>query len=307
VKKILPFFIAGAVVLAVVIFVADKNNKNISIQTPHIRLSASFYPLAEFSKQVGGKQIEVINIVQPGVASHHFEPTPQDMAKVYSSQIFVYNGGGFDPWAEKIAPELKRKGITVIKMAEQLNLLESPDGPTTSEGDPHFWLDPILAKKEVAIIRDVLIKADMENGSAFHRNAENYLAALSQLSEKYKDQLASCETREAISSHAAFGYLAKRYHLQMTHIAGISPEEEPTPRRMAEIAKFAREKNIQYIFFETEVPSELAEIIAREIGAETLVLNPLEGLTTQELTAGKNYMVVMEENLTHLRKALKCP
>jgi zinc transport system substrate-binding protein len=132
------------------------------------------------------------------------------------------------------------------------------------------------------------------------------LALLSELDEKYRIGLAECAIRDAVASHAAFGYLAKRYNLNMINIAGLSPKEEPSPRRMAEIAELARAKNIQYIFFETLVSPKLAETIAREIGAQTLVFNPIEGLTDQELAAGEDYISIMEKNLANLRTALRC-
>ena len=109
-----------------------------------------------------------------------------------------------------------------------------------------------------------------------------------------------------MASHAAFGYLAERYNINVISIAGISPEEEPSPKRMAEIAQLAKQKNIKHIFFETLVSPKLSETIAREIGAETLVFNPLEGLTNEEIATGEDYISVMEKNLVNLRTALIC-
>lgn len=314
-KKI--YILTAIIIVAVVgalVFIAnkDKDYSNVSKEKSSVKVVASFYPLAEFAKQVGGNNIEVINIVPPGVEPHDFEPTPQDITKVYSADIFVFNGSGFDPWAEKIAPELKKRGIAVIHMTEHFDLLESKDVHEGEEGheeenmDPHIWLDPVLAKKEIEIIRDTLKEADPGNSSAYESNANNYLAKLSELDEKYRAGLANCAIRDAVASHAAFGYLAKRYNLNIVNIAGLSPEEEPSPRKIAEVAEFARTTNIKYIFFETLVSPKLAETIANEIGAQTLVFNPLEGLTDEELKSGKNYISVMEENLTNLRRALLC-
>ena len=305
-----------AVVLGAIVFVVIKNTQKVPQETPDtIKVVASFYPLAEFSKQVGGDNVKVINIVPPGVGPHGFEPTPLDITKVYSADIFIFNGSGFDPWAEKIAPELKNRGVSVINMTEHFELLKGvcehkhhKHGAKHKgeEFDPHIWLDPVLAKKQVEIIRDALKERDPKNSSMYESRANDYLTKLSELDEKYKEGLASCAMRDIVVSHAAFGYLAKRYNLNVVNIAGLSPEEEPSPRRIAEIAKFARARNIKYIFFETLVSPKLAETIAREIGAQTLVFNPLEGLTDEELRAGKNYISVMEENLATLRLALQC-
>lgn len=313
-KRLLIFIIITIIAVIITAFAINKNDRNNSAENKGIKIVASFYPLAEFSRQVGGKDIEVINIVPPGIEPHDFEPTPRDIIKIYSARIFIYNGSGFDPWAEKIAPELRKKGISVVNMTEYFNLLEAADehneeeenGHEAKESDPHIWLDPILAKKEVEIIRDILKEIDAENAREYESNAENYIAALSQLDEKYKNGLMSCAIRDAVASHAAFGYLAKRYNLNVINITGFSPEEEPSPKKMAEIANFARDKNIKYIFFETLVSPKLAKTIANEIGAQTLIFNPLEGLTGEELAAGKNYISIMEENLINLRTALLC-
>lgn len=299
-------------ITAIVIF-AGQNNENISAATSDIKVAASFYPLAEFAKQIGGENVEVINMVPPGAEPHDFEPSPQDIANVYSAKLFIFNGSGFDPWAEKISPELENRGIAIINMAQHFELLkdvaaaEEKEDSEHEEGfDPHIWLDPVLAKREVEIIRDSLKTIDPENSAAYESNAERYLTKLSELDKKYKDGLASCALRSAVASHAAFGYLAKRYDLNVVNIAGFSPDEEPSPKKIAEIAESARNKNIKYIFFETLVSPKLAQTIADEIGAAILVFNPIEGLADDELRNGENYISVMEKNLTNLRQALLC-
>jgi len=296
--------------ITIIIIIAYMVNKS-----PHtggeIRVVTSFYPLAEFAGQVGGANVEVVNITPAGVEPHDFEPTPRDIARVYSAKVFLFNGGGFDPWAEKIKPDLEKKGISVVNMAEHFSMLPAEaehgaeHGHETEVTDPHIWLDPVLAQRQVGIIRDALQKVDPANSRVYARNAGEYLNRLSALDRKYKDGLAACAVRDAIASHAAFGYLAKRYGLNVIPIV-ISPEEEPSPKRIADLAVLARTKNIKFIFFETLVNPKLAETIAQEIGAKTMVFNPIEGLSDEELAAGKNYISIMEENLNNLRIALVC-
>jgi zinc transport system substrate-binding protein len=325
-KKISTFAIAGIVIAAVAgiaTWIAIRGYQAAPApynEKPSIIVAVSFYPLAEFAKQVGGENVEVDNIVPPGADAHDFEPSLRDIARVHSARVFIFNGAGFDPWAERIGPELKAAGVFVINMAEHFELLKAVDGHKKEpdkkepdrnkreekEYDPHIWLDPALAKRMVEIIRDALKEVDPANAQTYENNAGNYLALLSELDEKYRIGLAECAIRDAVTSHAAFGYLAKRYNLNMINIAGLSPKEEPSPRRMAEIAELARAKNIQYIFFETLVLPKLAETIAREIGVQTVVFNPIEGLTEEELAAGENYISIMEKNLANLRTALRC-
>jgi zinc transport system substrate-binding protein len=189
-------------------------------------------------------------------------------------------------------------------MSDHFQLLPGADGETQT--DPHFWLDPVLAQEEVQIIRDALIKVDPANAQYYDKNAEGYISQLQALDKKYQDGLASCALKDVVTSHAAFGYLAKRYNLNQIAISGLSPDQEPSSSQMVEIAREAKQKNVKVIFFETLVSPKLAETIAREIGAQTAVFNPLEGLTDQEIKEGKNYISVMEDNLNNLRTALQC-
>lgn len=278
-------------------------------QDGSVQVVASFYPLAEFTRHVGGNLVNVATVVPAGSEPHEYEPTPQELAQVYKAAVFIYNGSGVDPWAERIAPELKQKGIRVINMSDTVPLLSAPvvEGEEPeSQFDPHFWLNPVLVQKQVEVIRDTLVAVDPAHASAYKAQSDVYREQLQKLDQDYRSGLASCTRRDIVTSHAAFGYLAKQYNLSVINITGISPEEEPSARALSEIAQLAREKNIQYIFFETLVSPKLAQTVASEIGAKTLVFNPLEGLTDEEQQAGKDYLSLMRDNLQNLRTALEC-
>jgi zinc transport system substrate-binding protein len=126
---------------------------------------------------------------------------------------------------------------------------------------------------------------------------------LETLDREFTDGLATCQRREIVTSHAAFGYLAARYDLDQVGITGLSPEAEPTAQRLAEVAEEAREHHATTIFFETLVSPKVAETIAQEVGADTAVLDPIEGL--QPGSTG-DYLSVMRSNLAVLRPALGC-
>lgn len=170
--------------------------------------------------------------------------------------------------------------------------------------DPHVWLDPLNAKVMVDNILTGLSKADEKNKSFYEANAESYKKELDKLHEEYQSGLAQTKIKEFVTSHAAFGYLAKRYGLTEIPVRGLSAEIEPSPADMAAVVKLAREKNIKHIFFETLVSPKVSEAIASELKAETLVLNPLEGLSDQEMAGGQDYLSVMRQNLQNLKIAL---
>jgi zinc transport system substrate-binding protein len=320
-----PIVIFGIVlVLVVSVLAVSQFGKGRDAVAPlpdehhRLRVAATFYPLAEFARQVGGDNVEVSTVVPGGVEPHDYEPTPQDIVAVQSADVFLYNGAGLDPWAERLRPELEAKGVAVVMMGEAVGPEalhgdeEEPGRDGTEEHgheggvDPHFWLDPVLARKEAEAIRDALVRADEARKDEYAAGAEAYGRELDALDEAYRRGLASCRQDTVVTSHDAFGYLAARYGFKAMPVAGLSPEEEPSPRRLADLSRAIRRQGIRYIFFETLVSPRLAETLARETGAKTLVFNPLEGLTDEELRTGEDYVSVMRSNLGSLRTALDC-
>ncbi len=279
-----------------------------------LRVAASFYPLGEFARVIGGERVLVTTIVPTGAESHEYEPTPKDVAAVRSATLFLLQGGGYDPWAERVAADLPAERTRVVNMMASLTILgltgEQPassiDG-TAIVADPHVWLDPLLAAKEIEGIRDALITVDPAGATVYAANAAAYLRELDALHDAFKAGLTRCAKRTVITAHAAFGYLAKRYGFVQEAIVGLSSEEEPTPRRIAEVIALARRDGIAYILYDPLAGPRLAETVAREIGARTALLDPLEGLNDARAQAGETYLTVMRENLTTLRTALACP
>lgn len=268
-----------------------------SQNTSKTKVVATFYPHTEFAQNVGGEHVEVKNTTPAGSEPHDYEPTPPDIASVYTAQLFISNGAGVDSWADNIEADLESKGVVVLRVA---------DSVATLENDPHFWLDPVLVQKEIDLIATALIKVDSEHAAIYVQNRDAYKAQLAALDQEYKMGLANCKLHEIITSHNAFNYLAKQYGFSTIYILGLSPEDDPSPKTMAEVVKIAKEKKIKHVFFETLVSPKLSETIAREIGAQTLELNPIEGLSIAEIAQGKNYISIMKSNLSNLKIALEC-
>lgn len=283
-----------------------------------VRLSVvtTFYPLEEFARAVGGERVTVTSIVPPGTEPHEYEPTQKDILSIYQADIFLLNGAGLDAWAEKIRPELERRGIRVIQMSETVELLPGVEEEDEEEHvdarheesffDPHFWLDPLLAEQEVLAVRNALITRDNSGKAIYDTNSKRYIKELQVLHEAYQKRLGACTLHTVVTSHNAFSYLAKRYSFDTLPVSGLSPEGEVSTRRLAEIARIVQEKNIKHIFFETLVSPKVAETLAAEVDAETLVFNPIEGLTDEERAAGMNYVSIMKSNLDNLQTALQC-
>jgi zinc transport system substrate-binding protein len=262
-----------------------------------LRVAATLYPVAEFARQVGGDRVAVTTLVRPGVEPHDYDPSPTDIAGVYQSKLFVYNGGGIERWADRLTGDLHTHGVVTVEAGQ--GLFSPPD-------DPHIWLDPVRAGHQVDRIAAALSLADPAGAGTYHANAAAYKAQLAELDAQFRAGLATCSRHTIITAHDAFNYLAGRYGLANVSIAGLSPDEEPSPQALAQVTQAARTADVQYVFFEALASPKLADTLAREAGAQTLVLNPLEGLTADQTAHGDNYLSVQRQNINNLRIALDC-
>lgn len=310
VRKVLAGVIIALLVLGILFGVRALYKK--PTQSNKLSVTTTFYPLYDFAKQIGGDKVAVTNMTPAGAEPHDYEVTPRQLADAQKSKVFVYIGGLMEPWSE---PFLTDYRATAVRAGEGIELLSIVPGHEDhhDEGhaedqltDPHFWLDPVYAQKIVDNILAGLIKADPTNMGYYTSRAEAYKAQLAQLDVDYRNGLANCRSRMIVTSHEAFGYLAKRYNLEVVSISGITPGEDPSPSGLAEIAKLIREKRITHVFFESLASPKLAETLAKETGAKTAVFDPVEGLTDEDQKQGKDYLSVQRENLANLRTALAC-
>jgi zinc transport system substrate-binding protein len=278
-----------------------------------IRVVASFYPLAEAATATGGDQVRVTNLTPPGVEPHDLELTPDDVEAIAEADVVVLLGGGFQPAVEEAAAN-EATGI-VVDALDGLALLPPPpehedEGHEAEEheelaADPHVWLDPTLFAQVVERTGDALIQAGADGATVDTAVAE-YEAHLRALDAEFTEGLADCDLRVMFVNHAAFGYLAAAYDLTQEAISGVSPEAEPDPARLAELAAEAQRDGVTTVFTESLVSPQVAQTLAAEAGLDTAVLNPLEGLTVEQEAAGADYASVMRENLAVLRDGLGC-
>lgn len=263
---------------------------------------ASSFPLAEAVARVGGPDVAVTDLTPPGAEPHDLELTPEDLEAIASADLVVYVGGGFQPAVEEAAlAEAADRGLDVLEGAE---LLPGTGGEVA--GDPHVWLDPVRYADVVERIGEALAAADPGRATAIRERTAATVAELEALDEEMRTGLAECDRRLLVTSHAAFGYLAKAYDLRQAAIAGVSPEAEPDPDRLAELAALAEAEGVTTVFTEELVSPEVAEALAAEAGLDTAVLDPLESSTDVDVPPGDGYATAMRRNLEALRDGLGC-
>jgi len=297
---------ATAIMIAIALLVYVREVRPRATPTGQtLPVTASFYPLYFFAQQIGGGLATVVNMTPPGVEPHDYEPTAQDLAGMERARLVILNGAGFEPWGDKIQKNLDPQRTVVLRAGEGLATLQlEEDG--TNIVDPHVWLAPGIAQQMVQRIERSFEQVDPNHAADYASNARGLALRLSDLDAAYRKGLAECATRDVTTSHAAFGYLAAAYHFDQIPIAGLSPDAEPSARQLADVARFAKEHHVTTIFFERLVSPKLSQTIATEIGARTMVLDPLEGLTSDEIAVGADYFSVMQQNLTNLQAVLRC-
>ncbi|NGQ95422.1 zinc ABC transporter substrate-binding protein [Brevibacillus sp. SYP-B805] len=311
-KKALGIALLTSMVLAGCGSTSSQGENSQSGDSPQkISVVATFYPMYDFAKNVAGEHADVTALVPAGVEPHDWEPTPKDIQRIADAQVFVYNGG-VEGWVEDALKSVQNKNLVVVEASKGIELMEGveeeeeehQEGEDHSHLDPHVWLDPVLAQKEVEAIAHALEQADPAHKDDYRKNANAYIAQLQSLDKEFSAALSSAKRKDFVTQHAAFGYLAKRYGLTQIPISGLSPEEEPSPSKLVDIVKFVKEHQVKTIFFETLAAPKVAETVAKETGAKTAVLNPIEGLTDEEKAKNLDYIGVMKNNLEALKTAL---
>lgn len=273
---------------------------------------AAFYPLQFLAERIGGDAVRVTNLAKPGAEPHDLELNPSQVGQVTDAELIVYLKG-FQPTVDDAVAQ--NGGDRAFDVTSVQPLLDATAGGHNHEGeeehaeegsggkDSHVWLDPTRLASIGDQLAQRLGKADADHAADYTARAAALRADLTTLDGEFKQGLATCQRREIVTSHSAFGYLADRYQLDQVGITGLSPDVEPSPQRLAHVIEEAKEHQATTIFFETLVSPKVAETIAGQVGAKTAVLDPIEGLA-----AGSNgdYLSVMRTNLQTLRTALSC-
>jgi zinc transport system substrate-binding protein len=277
----------------------------------------AFYPLQFISERIGGDAVSVTNLAKPGAEPHDLELSPQQVAEISEADLVVYLKG-FQPQVdEAVEQQAADKAFDVATVEPLHDAAADAHGHEGEEGaaeeeeheeaeggkDPHVWLDPTRLARIGDVLATRMGQTAPDATAGFTERAAALHTDLDALDGEYADGLKTCQRREIVTSHTAFGYLAEKYGLEQIGITGLTPEDEPSAQRLADVTEEAREHKATTIFFETLVSPKVAETIAREVGAQTAVLDPIEGL--QPGSTG-DYLSVMRANLAALRTALGC-
>ena len=281
------------------VFSSDSNQFK-KINESKLQVMSSFYPLHEFSQNIGKEKIDVKLLVPVGVEPHDWEPTIKDVQQMQKSDLIIINGIGFESWVDKLH-EMNYQGVIVDTSNGIIKNIEEEsvhDEYSDESGDPHIWLNPVFAKIQVQNIANAFSDSDPENRQYFQENAARYIKDLDLLDSKIRTELSACN-HDFIAFHDSFSYFADEYDLtQHTIISSYAPHTEPTAKTLENVINKAKQFNVKVIFTEETADPKTSQVIANEIGGKILVLSPLE------IGNDGTYISRMTENLNHLKEAL---
>lgn len=292
-----------------------------STSTEKLNVYTTVYPLQYFTERIGGDLVDVQSIYPPGTDEHVFEPTQKDMMALSKADLFFYIGLGLEGFVQKTEKTLQNEQVHFVAIADAIDPEELEEGHShdheheehgeeeeehhdESAVDPHVWISPYLSTLLAEKIKEELSDELPEHAAQFEENYNELYDELEALDRQYKMMADESPNKTFFVSHAAFGYLANTYGLEQLAVSGLDSQNEPSQKQLASLVKEAKEQDIHYILFEQNVSSKLAEVIQKEMNAETLTLHNLSVLTDEDIKNKEDYFSLMERNLQVLEKAL---
>lgn len=322
---------------------AETVNETTGSGDETVTVYTTIYPLQYFAEQIGGETVEVESMLPAGADEHTYEPTSQTMLDLAGADLFLYNGLGLEPFAEKVTETLSAEDVKTVNIGEQVSLEDahsheeehaedehateeehaheeevhteeehSEDEHAHEEGDghdhggvdPHIWIDPMLAAQMAEAVKEELTALNPEEEALYNENFERLQTELEGLDEEFHTMAEQAAQKEILVSHAAYGYWESSYGIEQLSVAGLSPTDEPSQKELKELADTATEHGIRYVLFEQNVTPKIAEVVQKEIGADALRLHNLATLTDEDIESDADYMSIMRENIQTLQTAM---
>lgn len=292
---------------------SDNNNHAKKSSEDSMLIYTTVFPLADFTRKIGGDYVIVKSIIPPGTDAHTFEPTQKTMIDIAEANAFIYNGMGLEAFSKDITAALSKEDILLIEGSEGIHLsLDSDHGKMDEQRDvlhnhhvdPHIWLDPIHSITIAENIKKALITLQPENKKEFEKNFDMLKEKLQKLDQSFKEVVKTAKIKKIIVSHSAYGYWEHAYGIEQISVSGLSPSDEPSQKELIEIIQLAKSNHIKHILFEQNISSSISETIKNEIGAKVLYLHNLSVLTEEDVKKDEDYFSLMEKNINVLKVAM---
>lgn len=255
-----------------------------------LKVLATFAPIYSLTANVVGDSADLAMLLPGNAGPHGFALSPKDLKKVASADVIVANGAGVEEWLEKALQTAARPDAVRVIATERIKPL----------GNPHVWLDPVLAITMVETIRDALEKRDPENSKNYERNAGNYIAELHRLDAEIREATGKLQQKKLLTYHNSLNCFAERYGFEVVGAVEPFPGREPTPKYLKKLRSLIIEKQVKVLFSEPQYSPKILESLSRDLAVPIAVLDPME---TGEPSADL-YEKIMRQNLKSLMEAL---
>lgn len=268
-----------------------------------LNVAVSFNAMKEFTQAVGKDKINITTIIPDGTEPHDFQPTTNNMKELQQANVFIYNGFGMEPWAEKTLKSIDKKDLVAVNASQGIDPIVLTDEKERKEHgnyDPHCLLSLVNAQIEVKNIADALAKADPKNADFYQKNAADYNAQLQQLYTEYKAKFQSVPNKQFVTGHAAFGYLCRDFGLTQTSVESVFADGEPTTQQLANLVEYCKTHHVKTIFTEDMVSPKTSQTLANEVGASVKTIHTME---SGEGSA--SYIDRMKEDLDEIYTSLQ--
>lgn len=317
-KKGIIFLITIILLFSVSIFFVSNINKKEDTEAK-IKVVATLFPQYDFVRQIGGDKVEVSLLLTPGTETHTYEPTPQDIINVNSSDLFIYTGKNMEPWSDTIASSIDSDTL-ILDASKNIDLIKQEHAENEEEHgahgeheshehsyDPHIWLNPQNAIGMVENITEELCSIDPQNAEYYKSNSENYIMELNKLDTEIENSIkVANKNKIAFGGTFAYSYFIERYNLEYVSAYDSCGEDtEPSVANVKKVIDYMRENNISVIFYQELSAGKIADTIAKETGAQKLVFHTVHNASQDELNNGETYISLMKRNLENLKLALQ--
>ena len=263
-------------------------------QAERLNVTTSIMPLADWAWNVGKGRVNVSCILSGGSSPHTFAPTPSDVKRLASADVFIMIGIGLEEWAEGFVSAAAKPELSIVRLGQRIGY---------KEGDnPHVWLDPHLAERMVSEIARAFSRLDPTSERFYKDNADAYVRKLKSLHERFASQFAKLKTRKVVQFHPAFTYMLRRYGIGVLDVIEPHPGKEPTSKHLQSIIVKLRREPKRVVLIEPQLSSKAAATVAREGQATLVVVDPLGDASVPERST---YLSLMEFNLNALLNSLQ--
>jgi zinc transport system substrate-binding protein len=304
--------IISTILIATLLIAASAAFFSTNQQTSKLQVVASCYPLAFFSQEIGGENVQVTQLAPSNTEIHTWEPSASDITATEDADIIVYNGAGLDHWMQdEMLPALSNaKTRITVDSTSGLQLLFASENSEEDEEhglyDPHTWVSPYMAKLQAEKIYDALVQRDPTHESYYTENWANLKNTLEQIDTNYTARLATKQKNTIFVSHEAFGYVAYRYNFEQQGIIGLSADEQPSAATIANILNLMEQHQTYVVYVDPIYSQNYAQTLKTEL--ETQTGHPVTLLNLYLMlgpTDGNNYLDQQLLNLENLKIGLE--